>query len=273
MNDEFLSVDDLEFKNKNKFSKSTSYSIITGGAGRIGSVYTSVLLKKGFNVIIASRTNNLFLKYKSSLEKNYQEKIEWMKLDLTKLDSVRKFASRVSKRNIFHLINNASLSNRGQFFKYNEKNIVKENLGVNLGSIFLTERIVTLMRKKKTGRIIFTGSLWGSMTPRFDTYLEMNNGPSALIASGKASIEQYAKYIAVREAVNNIKVNILLPGWFPRKGRVERKDYINKILHNIPMSRIGNLKDLIKPIEFLLSEENDYMTGQSLIIDGGYSLY
>jgi hypothetical protein len=44
-------------------------------------------------------------------------------------------------------------------YKIRDINIVKENLGVNLGSIFLTERIVTLMRKKKTGRIIFTGSL------------------------------------------------------------------------------------------------------------------
>jgi gluconate 5-dehydrogenase len=273
MNDTFLSVNDLDTQNKNKFSKSISYSIVTGGAGRIGSIYTSVLLKKGFNVIIASRTKNLFIEYKSSLEKKYQEKVQWMRIDLSNLDSVKQFINKVLKMNISYLINNASLSNRGQFFKYNEKNIIKESLGVNLGAIFLTEKILTTMRKKKSGRVIFTGSLWGSMIPKFDTYLDMNIGPSAMIASGKASIQQYAKYIAVREAVNNIKVNILLPGWFPRKGRVERKDYINKILCNIPMRRIGKLADLVKPIEFLLSEDNDYMTGQSLIIDGGYSLY
>ena len=271
MNDTFLSVKDLEIENK--FSTKKFYSIVTGGAGRIGSVYTSILLKKGFNVIVASRTQNLFLKYKLSLDKKYHDKIRWIRLDLSDLDSVEKFTSKVLKYNIFHLINNASLSNRGQFFKYHKKNIIKESLGVNLGAILLTEKILEIMRKNKKGKIIFTGSLWGSMVPKFDTYLDMDNGPSAMIASGKAAIEQYVKYIAVREAINNIKVNTLLPGWFPRKGRFERKDYINKILSNIPMSRIGKLVDLIKPIELLLSEDNDYMTGQSIIIDGGYSLY
>lgn len=271
MNDEFLSVRNLE--DENKFSKKKIYSIVTGGAGRIGSIYTSVLLKKGFNVIIASRSQNHFLKFRLSLDKRYHSRIKWIMLDLSDLDSVENFLKKILKYKIFYLINNASLSNRGKFFKYDKKNIIKESLGVNLGAIFLTEKILEIMRKKKNGKIIFTGSLWGSMIPRFDTYLEMDNGPSAMIASGKASIEQYAKYIAVREATNNITVNTLLPGWFPRKGRVERKDYMNKILKNIPMSRIGKLEDLIKPIEFLLSENNNYMTGQSIIIDGGYSLY
>ena len=63
-----------------------------------------------------------------------------------------------------------------------------------------------------------------------------------------------------------------MPGWFPRKGKVERKDYIKRIKDNIPLNRIGNLNDLISSIEFLISKESSYITGHELIVDGGYSL-
>jgi len=83
MKDDFLSVRNLEVENK--FSKKKIYSIVTGGAGRIGSIYTSVLLKKGFNVIIASRSQNHFLKFRFSLDKRYHSRIRWVKLDLSDL--------------------------------------------------------------------------------------------------------------------------------------------------------------------------------------------
>jgi NAD(P)-dependent dehydrogenase (short-subunit alcohol dehydrogenase family) len=271
MNDKFISINQLKSSKKNKFKK--IYCLITGGAGRIGSIYTSLLLKKGYNVIVASRKNISFKKYKSSLDKKFQKKIQWLKLDLSNLNTVDILLKKISNKSLLYLINNASFSFRGNFYNYNKKNIVKEATGISLGSIYLTEKILPSMRKNNNGKIIFTGSLWGNMIPKFDTYLDMDIGPTAMIASSKASIQQYSKYIAVREAVYNITVNSLIPGWFPRKGPIERIDYINKITSNIPMSRIGNLSDLIKPIEFLLSENNNYMTGQEIIVDGGYSLY
>jgi NAD(P)-dependent dehydrogenase (short-subunit alcohol dehydrogenase family) len=261
--------------NNTSSKKINKYGIITGGCGRIGSVFTTVLLSKGYKIIVASRTNASFKKYKLTLSKHLRKYICWHYLDLEKFSSIDRFCEKIIKKNqnLFYIINNAANSLRGKNIKYSKSKITKEFKGVSLGSIYLTEKILPLLRKNNEGKVIFTGSIWQKKIPNFQTYLDMDIGPSLVTASAKASLIQYAKYIAVREADKNIQVNTLVPGWFPRKGPVERKDYINKILHNIPMSRIGNLKDLVKPIEFLLSEENDYMTGQSLIIDGGYSLY
>ena len=119
---------------------------------------------------------------------------------------------------------------------------------------------------------IFTGSLWGIKTPRFQIYKDLDIGPSPIIASGKAAILQYAKFLAEREATFGITVNSLLPGWFPRKGKIERKDYIKRIKDNIPLNRIGNLKDLVSAIEFLISNQSSYVTLHELIFYGGYSL-
>ena len=83
---------------------------------------------------------------------------------------------------------------------------------------------------------------------------------------------QYTKYLSSREAKHNITVNNLVPGWFPRKGKVERKDYIKSINSKIPLNRIGKLEDLKTVINFLISENTKYLTGQNIIIDGGYSV-
>ena len=138
--------------------------------------------------------------------------------------------------------------------------------------MLLTEKILPQLRKTKGAKIIFTGSLWGKKTPRFRIYKNLDIGPSPIIAAGKSAILQYAKFLAEREAMFGITVNSLLPGWFPRKGKVERKDYIKRIKNNIPMKRLGKLSDLISAVDFLISQETSYLTGHELIIDGGYSL-
>ena len=191
---------------------------------------------------------------------------------ISNAQSDNKLAYFLKKKKIKFLINNAAYSNRGKFFSYNKTNINEEIWGTFVGSMLLTEKILPQLRKTKGAKIIFTGSLWGKKTPRFRIYKNLDIGPSPIIAAGKSAILQYAKFLAEREAMFGITVNSLLPGWFPRKGKVERKDYIKRIKNNIPMKRLGKLSDLISAVDFLISQETSYLTGHELIIDGGYSL-
>ena len=101
----------------------------------------------------------------------------------------------------------------------------------------------------------------------------MDISPSLLASYGKAGMENAIKYLAVREANNNITCNTLMPGWFPRKGPVERKDYMENIFEKVPLNRIGVLEDLIPSVQFLLNKDNNYITGQSIIVDGGYTIW
>lgn len=172
-----------------------------------------------------------------------------------------------------YLINNAASSNRGEFFEYNKNNMNKEMWGTFSGTMLLTEKILANMRKRGRGKIIFIGSLWGLKAPKSRIYSGLDIGPSAITALGKAGILQYAKYLAVREFKYGIIINSLIPGWFPRKGKKENKNYMKKIKETIPLNRIGKLQDLISAINFLLSNGSNYMTGQNLIVDGGSSIY
>ena len=268
--DKFINIS--LFKKRKKLFNSKEFAVVTGGCGRIGSIYTSLLLLYGLNVIVLSRTKDNFLEFNKNLYPDLKKKIFWKKLDLRKGSSVEKISAFLKKKKIRFLINNAAYSNRGKFFSYNERNLNEEMWGTFAGSMLLTEKILPQLRKINGAKIIFTGSIWGKKTPRFKIYKDLDIGPSPIIASGKSAILQYAKFLAEREALFGITVNSLLPGWFPRKGKVERRDYIKRIKDNIPLKRLGKLSDLISAVDFLISQETSYLTGHELIIDGGYSL-
>ena len=73
--------------------------------------------------------------------------------------------------------------------------------------------------------------------------------------------------------IKNININTLSPGWFPRKGKKSRNDYMKMITKDIPQKRIGNLTDLVSVINFLISTGSKYFTGQTVKIDGGHSVW
>lgn len=264
-----------KIKNKNNKNNKNKIAIITGGVGRIGSIFTNELLHQNCKVLCLSRSEKKFSDYKKKLPTTLRNKIDWMYFDLSKIQTVSQIIKKVKKKfnKIDYLINCAMHSYRGKNFKYSEDNLIEEINGVYASSFFLTENLLPLLRRNKLSKIINVGSIWGTNAPHFETYLEMDIGPSANIAAGKAAIMQYTKYLVSRESKNGIIINNLIPGWFPRKGKIERKDYLHKICKNIPLSRIGKLEDLVPAISFLLSNNNNYFSGQNLYVDGGYTVF
>ena len=274
--DKFLKYKNyLKIKNKKNKKIQKKTAVITGGFGRIGSVFLYELLFLGYDVICLSRSRKNFEEFVENVPNNLKKKITWNFFDLLDLNSVSSVAanilSNVSK--IDFLINCAMSSYRGKNFSYNEKNFLEEFNGIYGSTFLITEKLLPAIRKSKNGKIINVGSIWGSNSPKFESYLDMDIAPTANISSGKAALMQYTKFLVSREGSRSIKVNNLVPGWFPRKGKIERKDYIKKICQNIPLGRIGKLEDLIPAISFLLSPDNNYYNGQNLYVDGGYTVF
>jgi gluconate 5-dehydrogenase len=74
-------------------------------------------------------------------------------------------------------------------------------------------------------------------------------------------------------AKDKIRVNIITPGWFPRPGKTERADYIKQITMRTPLGRLGTPQDLIGPVKFLIGDSSKFITGQNLVVDGGFNIY
>ena len=116
------------------------------------------------------------------------------------------------------------------------------------------------MLKKKYGRIINVSSVVGLMG---------NPGQSNYAAS-KAGMIAFTKSIAKEYGKKNITINAIAPG-FIQTDMIETlpKDYLDNIIENIPMSRLGMPDDVSRACKFLASEDANYITGQVLSIDGG----
>lgn len=246
-------------------------AVITGGTGRIGSVFLNELILQNYKIYLLSRYKK---NYKKKIIEKFKGQVNILKFDLLNKKIIDKSIKQIIQKNskIDCLINCASSSNRGKNYNYNFKNLEHEMMGVFTSSFYLTEKLLPLIRKSTIGKIINVGSLWGINGANFNTYLDLDIGPSAITSAGKAALMQYTKYLSSREAKHNITANNLVPGWFPRKGKVERKDYIKSINSKIPLNRIGKLEDLKTVINFLISDNTKYLTGQNIIIDGGYSV-
>tara|TARA_Y100000768_G_scaffold375715_1_gene346821 strand:- start:420 stop:1247 length:828 start_codon:yes stop_codon:yes gene_type:complete len=272
--DPYINFSELKLNYKNSISPRGKVALVTGGTGRIGSIFVSIFLLNDFKVIIASRLKKKFKQFSNSLPQQYRKNLYWVKLDLLKPDlSIKQIKKLNKKFEIDYLVNNAASHYRGKNIDYTSKNIQKEFFGLIGTSILITEEVLKNMRKRKNGNIINVGSIWGISAPKFDTYLEMDIAPSLMTSICKAGMSHFSKYLTARESGYNININTLSPGWFPRKGKKSRNDYMKMITKDIPQKRIGNLTDLVSVINFLISTGSKYFTGQTVKIDGGHSVW
>lgn len=120
--------------------------------------------------------------------------------------------------------------------------------------------------------VVNVASMWGLVSPDPKVYLDLGNEPGLATPSAAAGILQLTKYLAVLAAGKQVRVNALVPGWFPRNRGTPRPDYMRQIESRVPLGRIGQPEELVGPAIFLLSSASSYMTGQALTIDGGYTL-
>ena len=122
------------------------------------------------------------------------------------------------------------------------------------------------------GSIVNVASMWGNRSPDLATYLDLENEPSLAMSAGAGAILGLTRYMATLMAPKYVRVNALIPGWFPKQRGPNRADYIAEIEKRVPMARIGGAHEIVGPTLFLLSDASSYMTGQQLIIDGGASI-
>lgn len=119
--------------------------------------------------------------------------------------------------------------------------------------------------------IVNCASLWGTLAPNPSMYLDLGNEPSPSIVAEKGRILALTRYYA--SFLAPIRVNSFSPGWFPKKRGPDRPDYIEEITSRTPLKRIGVPEDIVGTVLFLLSDASKFMTGQNLVVDGGYSIW
>lgn len=227
--------------------------LITGASRGIGLEIARNFLEAGFNVV-GTRT---------AIKKQYPLDIDWIYGDFSKYKDIEDCSQKFKKFQPDILINNAGINNINKFVKIDSDDFLKTHL-VNVFAPFkFCQSVIPKMKLNKWGRIINISSIWGKIGKQY----------RASYMASKFALDGITLAIAAEHTKDGILCNCLSPGFtnteLTRKN-LNDKD-ISSIKRNIPIKRLAEPKEIAKFVFWLASEDNTYVSGQNIAIDGGYT--
>lgn len=229
--------------------------IVTGGSRGIGKAIAEKFSEEGADVYIT---------YKNSVDAEYfdSKKIKHFKCDASDLKEVQSLVENIikEKSRIDVLVNNAGMTKDGLLMRMSGEDwdIV---MNTNAKGVFnFTKAVCRQMISQRNGKIVNITSIVG---------ITGNAGQSNYAAS-KAAVIGFTKSIARELASRNINVNCIAPGYIDTDMTNKLNDNIKQsFVEGIPLKRIGKTEDIANAVLFLASGQADYITGQTLCVDGG----
>lgn len=248
-----------------KFSLNGKSGIVTGGGSGIGKGMATGLVQAGAEIAIAGRNRERLEGAARELRK-FGGPVIPVQADVSRMDQIQDLVDRTVKEfgKIDFLFNNAGTIRRAPAEDLSEKDW-DDVMNVNLkGPFFLAQAVARVMiSQKRKGKIINTSSLisvsGGRRTPSY--------------AASKGGIAQITKAMANDWAEYNILVNAIGPGWVTTElteSLHEDKERFAEVSSRISLGRWSDPEDLAGAAVFLASDASDYMTGQTLFVDGGW---
>lgn len=236
--------------------------LITGATTGIGEASAKRCAEAGGFVIVSGRNKNHGEKVVNEIIKNGGSAL-FLQMDINTEESINAAYAFLMDENIYIdiLINNAGAYFCDLEFEKMASCFNNEIISTNLeGTIMVTKKFLPIIRQRK-GSILFTSSVGG-----LDVY---TNGGGYLYSACKAGVIKFAKLLA-KNYGSEIRVNIVCPGV------IKTSFYTNfneqKYIERIPMGRVGIPEDIAKVINFLVSDDAEYINGSVLTVDGGLSL-
>lgn len=240
---------------------STKTAIVTGATRGIGRTIAEFLAELGASVVLAGRTSAALDEVAEGIRSRGGQALP-VTCDVTVGEDVDKLVQETLEAfgRIDILVNNAGITRDTLVMRMSEDDW-DAVLDTNLKSVFrCTKAVLRPMLKQRAGRIINVASVVG---------LTGNVG-QANYAAAKAGLVGFTKSVAREVAARGITVNAVAPGYIDtdmtQALSAEQRD---KILAGIPMGRMGSTEDIAHAVAFLASDEAGYITGQTLVVDGG----
>ena len=250
---------------KTLFDLTGQVALVTGTSRGLGQYFARALANAGADLILTSRTRASLAPFAAEIEA-LGRRVVSLELDVRDQASIERMAleAYAAFGRIHILVNNAGCNVRKPALDitWDDWNLV---LDTNLrGSFFVAQAIARGMVPHGYGRIINIGSV---------TSVAGYAGLAPYTAS-RGGIKQLTMSLADDWGRHGITVNCLAPGWFKteqNKVLYENKEWVDYLVDRIPLKRPGQPDDLDGAVVFLASESSRYITGQTLLVDGGIS--
>ena len=235
--------------------------LVTGASRGIGMSIASELSENGAIVIGTATTKEGASSISNSLS-SFKNKGEGMVLDVNSSDSIQSLIKSINEKygEIQILVNNAGITQDNLLVRMKDEEW-DNVLNTNLTSIYkLSKSVLRSMMKSRYGKIINISSVVGHMG---------NAGQTNYVAS-KAGITGFTKSLAQEVGNRGITVNCVAPGFIDTDmTKSLSDDQKEKLITHIPLSRLGDSSDVAKAVLFLASSDADYITGETIHVNGG----
>lgn len=266
------------------FNLTGKTAVITGGAGIIGSRICRGLAAYGADVAVVDLNGEAAAELAREITNTYGTRSIGVGCDVGSPDSVKAMVDTVVDKlgGIHVLHNNAATKskNPGDFFVPLEDfdfQVWRDIMSVNLDGVFLVAQAVgkVMVAQGKGGSIIQTASTYGVVGPDFriyegSEYMGYQITTPAAYSASKAAVVGLTRYLATYWAGKGIRVNTLVPGGV-ESGQNEtfQKNYGSRV----PLGRMANRDEMVGAVVYLASDASSYMTGQMMVVDGGWTAW
>jgi NAD(P)-dependent dehydrogenase (short-subunit alcohol dehydrogenase family) len=248
---------------ENLFDLTGQVAIVTGTSRGLGQYLATALARAGADLILTSRNRETLAPFEAEI-KTLGRRVLSLELDVRNQESIEKMAADAEAAfgRIHILVNNAGMNIRKPALEVTWSDW-NEILDTNLrGTFFVAQAVARRMIAKNYGRIVNIGSV----TSVF--------GYAGLAPYGasRGGVRQLTMSLADDWGKHGVTVNCLAPGWFrteQNKALYEDEAWVEYLVERIPMKRPGQPHDLDGAVIFLASEASRYVTGQTLLVDGG----
>ena len=245
--------------------------VVTGGAGLLGREFCNAIIENGGTVIIAEFNLDHAHIVKERLD---SDKVFVEKIDITSTDSIEDLIKRLNNQfgKIDALVNSAYPRNKnyGKHFFDVTYNDYCENISMNLGGYFITSQLFAkYFCTQGYGNIINISSIYGVIAPKFEIYENTEMTMPVEYASIKSGLQHLTKYMAKYLKGKNIRINSIALGGLedgqPQEFLKTYKEYcLNK--------GMLDAKDVSGTLIYLLSSLSEFVNGQNIIVDDGFTL-
>ena len=238
-------------------------AIVTGGANGIGEATVREMANQGASVVIADVHDANGERLLTALH-NANQPCRYQHADVSIEQDVEDLVQRTAREfgRLDIMVANAGINSTVPTHTLTLDQW-RENLAVNLDGVFLSvKHAIQVMRGQGGGSIVITSSVLGHV------------GASGVLAytGAKAAVVNMARSLAVEYAKERIRVNVVSPGYISTpllQGLAD--DALQRLADLHPMGRLGTAREVAKAIIFLASDDASFITGTSLLVDGGYT--